>query len=71
MNWGTAAGQNWQAEGESFIGLLGVGMNGRMLESWCVVEAGVQTSFYRPREGEREEMNEYKLPAMKELQNYH
>jgi hypothetical protein len=42
-----------------------------MLESWCVVEGGVQASFYRPREGEREDMNEHKLSAMKGLQNYH
>jgi hypothetical protein len=53
MNWGSVAGQNWQAEGESFFGLLGMEMRGRMLESWCVVEGGVQPSFYRPREGER------------------
>jgi hypothetical protein len=34
------------------------------------VESGVQVSFYRPREGEREDMNKHELPAMV-LQNYH
>jgi hypothetical protein len=32
---------------------LGMRMRGILLESWCVVEWGVQASFYRPREGER------------------
>jgi hypothetical protein len=39
--------------GWSFFGLLGMRMRGILLESWCVVEWGVQASFYRPREGER------------------
>jgi hypothetical protein len=39
--------------GWSFFGLLGMRMRGIFLESWCVVEWGVQGSFYRPREGER------------------
>jgi hypothetical protein len=33
-------------------------MRGRLLESWCVMEGAVHASFYRPREGEREDMNE-------------
>jgi hypothetical protein len=37
----------------SFCGLLGMGMRRKRLESWCVVEGGVQASFYRSREGER------------------
>jgi hypothetical protein len=28
-------------------------IRGRLFESWCVVERGVQASFYRPRERER------------------
>jgi hypothetical protein len=39
--------------GWSFFGLLGMRMRGILLESWCVVEWGVQASFCRPREGER------------------
>jgi hypothetical protein len=39
--------------GWSFFGLLGMRMREILLESWCVVEWGVQASFYRPREGER------------------
>jgi hypothetical protein len=39
--------------GWSFFGLLGMRMRGILLESWCVVEWGLQASFYRPREGER------------------
>jgi hypothetical protein len=31
----------------SFFGLLGMGMRRRILESWCVVEGGVQTFFYK------------------------
>jgi hypothetical protein len=32
---------------------------------------GVQASFYRPREGEREDMNEQEWPAIKVLQIGH
>jgi hypothetical protein len=39
--------------GWNFFRLLGMRMRGILLESWCVVEWGVQASFYRPREGER------------------
>jgi hypothetical protein len=38
---------------KSLFGLFGMRMRGILLESWCVVEWGVQASFYRPREGER------------------
>jgi hypothetical protein len=38
---------------ENFFGLLGMGMRGRVLESWCVVKGAVQASFYRPRKRER------------------
>jgi hypothetical protein len=44
--------------GWSFFGLLGMTMRGILLESWCVMEGVVQASFYRPREGGREDMNE-------------
>jgi hypothetical protein len=39
--------------GWSFFGLSGMRMREILLESWCVMEGAVQTSFYRPREGER------------------
>jgi hypothetical protein len=37
----------------SFFGLLGMRMRGRLLQHWCVVERGVQATFYRPTVGER------------------
>jgi hypothetical protein len=57
--------------GWRFFGLLGMRMRGILLESWCVMEGAVQASYYRPREGEREDMNEQEWPAMKVLQIDH
>jgi hypothetical protein len=37
----------------SFFRLLRMGMRGRLLKSWCVMEGAIQALFYRPREGER------------------
>jgi hypothetical protein len=55
----------------SFFRLLGMRMRGRLVEIWCVMEGAGQASFYRPREGEREDMNEQEWPAIKVLQIDH
>jgi hypothetical protein len=55
---------------ESFFGLLGMRMRGKMLESSCVVEGVSRPPFIgQGREGE--DMNKQGLPGMKVLQNYH